>query len=266
MVAEAARALIPGPVASTALATLVVTDPVVLQALSTGELSAGIALEADLREDSGLVSGSADFVLGAHVRGAGDSGVLVLPAGSHVVLVDAGAAGVTVEPLDATDFSRPLAKVVLVRCWPPGNGFPVPLPRPRRHRAGGRGGRRALVGAGHRRRLRQGPRAVRQADRQLQGRQTHVAPRCCCAQQIAVAAADAAAAAEADDDQLSIAAAVAAAVGIDAARGSAKDCIQVLGGIGITWEHDAHLYLRRALGDRAVARRPFALARAGRGS
>ncbi|WP_394880357.1 acyl-CoA dehydrogenase family protein, partial [Citrobacter braakii] len=26
------------------------------------------------------------------------------------------------------------------------------------------------------------------------------------------------------------------------------DCIQVLGGIGITWEHDAHLYLRRAYG------------------
>ena len=26
----------------------------------------------------------------------------------------------------------------------------------------------------------------------------------------------------------------------------AKDCIQVLGGIGFTWEHDAHLYLRRA--------------------
>ncbi|HCA52269.1 MAG TPA: acyl-CoA dehydrogenase, partial [Mycobacterium sp.] len=48
--------------------------------------------------------------------------------------------------------------------------------------------------------------------------------------------------------QLSIAAAVAAAAGIDAAKGNAKDCIQVLGGIGITWEHDAHLYLRRAYG------------------
>ncbi|MCW1957554.1 MAG: acyl-CoA dehydrogenase family protein, partial [Mycobacterium sp.] len=47
---------------------------------------------------------------------------------------------------------------------------------------------------------------------------------------------------------LSIGAAVAAAAGIDAAKGNAKDCIQVLGGIGITWEHDAHLYLRRAFG------------------
>ncbi len=51
-----------------------------------------------------------------------------------------------------------------------------------------------------------------------------------------------------DDRQFSIAAAVAAAIGIEAAKANAKDCIQVLGGIGITWEHDAHLYLRRAYG------------------
>ena len=43
-----------------------------------------------------------------------------------------------------------------------------------------------------------------------------------------------------------IAVAVAAAIGIEAAKLNARDCIQVLGGIGITWEHDAHLYLRRA--------------------
>ncbi|MGW5418894.1 acyl-CoA dehydrogenase [Streptomyces sp. NPDC003943] len=42
-------------------------------------------------------------------------------------------------------------------------------------------------------------------------------------------------------------AALAAATALDAAYGCAKDCIQVLGGIGFTWEHDAHLYLRRAL-------------------
>ncbi len=44
-----------------------------------------------------------------------------------------------------------------------------------------------------------------------------------------------------------LAAAAAAAVALDAAVDNAKDCIQVLGGIGFTWEHDAHLYLRRAL-------------------
>ncbi|HVV10151.1 acyl-CoA dehydrogenase [Amycolatopsis sp.] len=44
-----------------------------------------------------------------------------------------------------------------------------------------------------------------------------------------------------------LAAAVAAAGALDAAVDNAKDCIQVLGGIGYTWEHDAHLYLRRAV-------------------
>ncbi|TQF69010.1 acyl-CoA dehydrogenase [Rhodococcus spelaei] len=44
----------------------------------------------------------------------------------------------------------------------------------------------------------------------------------------------------------SLAAAVAASVAPEAALQVTKDCIQVLGGIGYTWEHDAHLYMRRA--------------------
>ncbi|WP_432074082.1 acyl-CoA dehydrogenase [Streptomyces wuyuanensis] len=44
-----------------------------------------------------------------------------------------------------------------------------------------------------------------------------------------------------------LAAALAAATALDAAYGCAKDCIQILGGIGFTWEHDAHIHLRRAL-------------------
>ncbi|MFD8014868.1 acyl-CoA dehydrogenase [Streptomyces sp. NPDC058955] len=42
-------------------------------------------------------------------------------------------------------------------------------------------------------------------------------------------------------------AALAAATALDAAYSCAKDCIQILGGIGFTWEHDAHILLRRAL-------------------
>jgi alkylation response protein AidB-like acyl-CoA dehydrogenase len=49
------------------------------------------------------------------------------------------------------------------------------------------------------------------------------------------------------EDEHPLAAAVAAAVALDAAVRNAKDCIQVLGGIGFTWEHDAHRHLRRAL-------------------
>jgi 3-oxochol-4-en-24-oyl-CoA dehydrogenase len=62
---------------------------------------------------------------------------------------------------------------------------------------------------------------------------------------------DAAEAAGTTGDEGSLAAAVAAAVAVDAAVATAQDCIQVLGGIGFTWEHDAHLYLRRALALRA---------------
>ncbi len=50
---------------------------------------------------------------------------------------------------------------------------------------------------------------------------------------------------EADDRPL--AAAAAGAVTLDAAVDNAKDCIQILGATGFTWEHDAHLYLRRAV-------------------
>ncbi|MFD8979036.1 acyl-CoA dehydrogenase [Streptomyces sp. NPDC059564] len=45
----------------------------------------------------------------------------------------------------------------------------------------------------------------------------------------------------------SLVAALAAGTALDAAYSCAKDCIQILGGIGFTWEHDAHVYLRRAL-------------------
>jgi hypothetical protein len=34
---------------------------------------------------------------------------------------------------------------------------------------------------------------------------------------------------------------------------NAELCIQVLGGIGYTWEHDAHLFFRRALAIEALA-------------
>ncbi|MCX4582545.1 acyl-CoA dehydrogenase [Streptomyces sp. NBC_01481] len=58
---------------------------------------------------------------------------------------------------------------------------------------------------------------------------------------------DAARAVDDTEEVRGLAAALAASVALDAAYSCAKDCIQVLGGIGFTWEHDAHLYLRRAL-------------------
>ena len=245
MVEEAARALTPGPVATTALATLVVTDPVVLQSLCSGRVTAGVALGGDLRADSGRVSGTVEYALGAD-----SSGLLLLPAGDDVVLVDCADSAVTVEPLAATDFSRPLARVTL-------DAAPVSRLAVSRRRfedlmatvlaAEAAGVARWTLDT-----------AVDYAKvREQFGKSigSFQAVKHMCAemllrsQQIAVAAGDAAVAAAGDDgDQLSIAAAIAAAAAIEAVTANAKDCIQVLGGIGITWEHDAHLYLRRAYG------------------
>ncbi len=46
---------------------------------------------------------------------------------------------------------------------------------------------------------------------------------------------------------------IAGAIGLEAATHCAKQCIQILGGIGFTWEHDAHLYLKRATANLQLA-------------
>jgi alkylation response protein AidB-like acyl-CoA dehydrogenase len=63
---------------------------------------------------------------------------------------------------------------------------------------------------------------------------------------------DAARAAGEDEEQFRLMAAVAAALAFPAYARNAELNIQVHGGIGFTWEHDAHLHLRRALAVRAL--------------
>src|SRR5436190_5462144 len=59
-------------------------------------------------------------------------------------------------------------------------------------------------------------------------------------------------AAEIGEDQLSYAAAIAATLAAPAADLCANLNTQVHGGIAITWEHDAHLYMRRATALKAL--------------
>lgn len=79
----------------------------------------------------------------------------------------------------------------------------------------------------------------------------------------------AARAAEEGGESLTYAAAMAAAAAIPAAERNAQLNIQVHGGVGFTWEHDAHLYLRRAAAAMAIidpaaaAEDVFTFARAG---
>ena len=57
---------------------------------------------------------------------------------------------------------------------------------------------------------------------------------------------DAARAVDEGDPRWRLAVDIAGALAPEAAFRCAKDCVQVLGGIGYTWEHDAHLFLKRA--------------------
>ncbi len=240
MVDEAAAALVPGPVATTALATLVITDAALLEALASGQRTAGLALSSDIAFDGQTATGTAKFVLGAL-----PDGLLILPAGDVWLLVDATGAGVTVTPLEATDFSRPLARVELTGAAATVLDAPVADLAVTVLAAEAAGlARWQLETAADYAKVREQfgkPIGSFQAVKHM------CAEMLLRSQQVAVAASDVAeAAVEGDATQLSIAAAVAAAAAIDAAKHNGRDCIQVLGGIGFTWEHDAHLYLRRA--------------------
>jgi len=234
-------------VATTALATLVLgaSHAELLDALASGERTAGVAASADVRYDAGRASGSAEYVLGADTQG-----MLLLPAADVVLLVDATADGVTVEPLKATDFSRPLARVLLDSA--PAEVLPVSAQRVRDLAATVLAAEAAGLARWTLRTATEYAKVREQFGKPIGSFQAikHMcAEMLLRSEQISVAASDAAAAvANPDERQLSIAAAVAASTAIEAAKANAKDCIQVLGGIGITFEHDAHLYLRRAHG------------------
>lgn len=241
MVEEAAKALVPGPVATTALATLVVTDPDLLGALMAGERFAGLALEGDLRVEGQTVSGTLPWALGAAT-----GGILLVPADGKWLLVDLDADGVALEPLVAADFSRPLARVVLTSV--PATVLDAPGLRDLAATL------LAAEAAGITRYALETAVAYAKVREQFgkpigsfQAIKHICAEMLCRAEQAEVAASDAArAASESDPQQFAIAAAASVGIAVAAARANVKDCIQVLGGIGCTWEHDAHLYLRRA--------------------
>src|SRR5258706_241197 len=80
----------------------------------------------------------------------------------------------------------------------------------------------------------------------------HCANMLVAAEQATAAVWDAARAAAGGGDQLSYTAAIAAALAVPAASLDADLNIPVHGGVGFTWEHDAHLYLRRATAIEAI--------------
>ncbi len=262
-----ASALVPGPVAPTLLATLALASAVrgeavgegaaeLLAVIAAGDASVGVALSACLTgaqdADGGLVvGGTADLVLGA-----GDCSHLLLGAetdeGESWFVVEVGAPGVRVARRSPVDFSRALGDITVTDL----------VVRPAQLLAGMR---RDLVvdlaatlaaaeASGVASWCVQTAAEYAQVRRQFgrpigafQAVKHLCASMLCRAELAAAAAGDAASAADQAPDELPLAAAAAAAIALDAAVDNAKDCVQVLGGIGFTWEHDAHLYLRRAL-------------------
>jgi alkylation response protein AidB-like acyl-CoA dehydrogenase len=55
-----------------------------------------------------------------------------------------------------------------------------------------------------------------------------------------------------EEQEHALSALVAGALSLQAAAHCAKQCVQILGGIGFTWEHDAHFYLKRSMATRQL--------------
>ena len=256
MLEAAAEVLTPGPLAPTALAAVLLArceSADRLAPIVSGETPAAVAfvtggLSATRASDGAVrVQGTSAPILGAHV----DS-TLILAArdGDSDVwfVLDAGSAMLTdVEP---ADFSRALATVTLDDVTVPASDILAVDTDAVRDAA-------AVVFAAEASGVASW--CLRTAVEYAKVREQFGKPigsfqaiKHLCAEmllrveQAAAVAWDAAQAAE-EDGQREIAASVAAVIGLDGAVETAKDCVQVLGGIGFTWEHDAHLYLRRAL-------------------
>jgi alkylation response protein AidB-like acyl-CoA dehydrogenase len=255
----AAFALLPGPVLSTALGGMLLGgvphSPMakeLLPALSDGSAHLAVALEsgglsARRSPDGGLVvDGRVDAVLDAD-----DSAYLLLEAGGHRFLLAPGAPGLRVERAKAFDFSRSIGRVDLSGVTvSPDAVLDLPSDTVTAAAATLAAAEAAGVAAWCVRTASEYAKVREQFGRPIGSFQAvkHLCAEMLCRSEVAAALAwDAARAADEDPDQHAFAASVAAATVLDAAVGNAKDCIQVLGGIGFTWEHDAHLYLRRAL-------------------
>jgi 3-oxochol-4-en-24-oyl-CoA dehydrogenase len=263
--AQLADSLVPGPVLPTLLAGLVLArgheQPVAretLPLLASGGMSVAVALDpvaGELRPDGSLVlrgrtgpvlgaGSSTHLLLGARLaRGPGDCAWCLVPAGQP---------GITLTPRPPADFSRSLADVTLAGAVAAPGQLLAGVPEADvLDPAAVLAAVEAAAVAGWCSRTAAEYAAIRhQFGRPIGSFQAvkHLCAGLLCRAETASALAwDAARALDEATAELPLAAAAAAAYALDAAVDSAKDCIQVLGGIGFTWEHDAHLYLRRAL-------------------
>ncbi|MCX8565198.1 acyl-CoA dehydrogenase [Mycolicibacterium mucogenicum] len=243
------RELCPGPFLPTVAAAVVIdrcgTDELraaLLPGLADGTTVAALGLSGHVHIAGHTVFGESPTVLGAP-----DATLLVLVAGDDVVVVDAQATGVTVTPLDGTDTTRSIGSVTLDQA------AAITVIRgavTKAHTAFRVLAAAEAVGVS----WAALEMAVEYAKVREQFGRTigtfqavkhHAANMLVAAELTTAAAWDAARADDLDDAWFG--AAVAATQAMHSQIFNAENNIQLHGGIGFTWEHDAHLYLRRAL-------------------
>jgi alkylation response protein AidB-like acyl-CoA dehydrogenase len=247
VVEELGRADAPGPfvptvIASTFLAAAAddATRSALLPGLADGSTAAGIAVGGEVELQGTTVTGSIAAVLGG-----GLADVILVPVGDAVAVVNVGE-GVSVDTPPNLDPTRRTARVSL------DNATATVIADARRtyvdlarvilsaEAVGVAGYCTDLAAQYARERIQFGrPIAMYQAVKH------HCANMKVATEMATSAVWDAARAAESGGDQLTFAAAVAATLAGPAADLCANLCTQVHGGIAITWEHDAHLYMRR---------------------
>jgi len=253
VIEELGRAVAPGPFVPTVIASAVIAKDGtadqksrLLPGLIDGTITAAIGLDSQVRVSDGLADGDAGIVLGA---GLGE--LLVIAAGDDVLLLERDRDGVSVEVPNNLDPTRRSGRVRLQNVSVtaddivPG-GRESALARARTLLAAEAvGGASDCVDA-----------AVAYAKVREQFGRTiatfqavkhHCANMLVAAESATAAVWDASRAASEDEQQFRLIAAAAATLAFPAYARNAELNIQVHGGIGFTWEHDAHLHLRRAL-------------------
>ncbi|ORA77698.1 acyl-CoA dehydrogenase [Mycolicibacter kumamotonensis] len=253
VIEELGRAVAPGPFVPTVIASAVIAaagtaeqQARLLPGLIDGSVVAGVGLAGDVVLDGGVASGDTGVVLGA-----GLADVLLVAAGEDVLVLERDRAGVNVEVPGNLDPTRRSGRVTLTGVGVSADdilagGRESALARARVLLAA-----EAVGGAAD-----CTDSAVEYAKvREQFGRpiatfqaiKHHCANMLVGAESATAAVWDAARADGEDEFAFRLAAAVAATLAFPAHVRNAELNIQVHGGIGYTWEHDAHLQLRRAL-------------------
>ncbi|GAA2138974.1 acyl-CoA dehydrogenase [Actinomadura napierensis] len=251
---ELGRVLAPGAYTPTVLASAILHaagagagSEGLLAGLADGSRKAAVALSGGLDVDGTRVSGTVQPVLGAPL-----ADVFLLPAGGRWVVAERDE--VTVEELESLDITRPVGSVTVDGLDVPDGRF-VDAPDARAlavvllgAEACGVAGR-ALDDAVSYAKLRE---QFGRPIGQFQGVKHKCARMLIAVERARAAVWDAARAFTDDPDQRAYAVGVAGVLAADAAVMCAEGNIQVHGGVGYTYEHDAHLYYRRALTLRAL--------------